>query len=394
MVKLGNAKYAKIILTLIFILTTITAFISIQNGFGTEYAIMRIINPFRGDGKFLFNVTEEINFTGQVFTVEFYIYNVSDMIAWQFAISWNNSIIRYNASINPTTWVFPEGHVFQQAEDEGYSVIKAIQLVEVETPTGPSQDPTAPGIATLKAGSTTIPFYPVNVGSQGALLCRINFTIVATPQPGETLTTNINLIKVIDPLNPSLDSFIMHSDMQKMEIITEPAVVKIIAGELIVIRDVAIQDVNIIGKMFVGSNITVKITFKNKGNDQERFNFTISCEKEDGSFKMTLFTYSGFLMNPDEEKDYLYVWNIPLNLTTGKYILTIYVEPLEGEVDITNNKHEVAINIEKELSYFEYVQWLILLWLSTPLGILFIIYLISIVGLFSTIAMIRRIRFR
>lgn len=392
MVKLGNANHLRTSLLLLLILTIgLTAFLHIQRASGTEYATMRIVNPLRGDGKFLFNVTEEINYTGYTFTVEFYIYNVSDMIAWQFAISWNNSIIQYNESKNPNDWVFPQGHVFQQAEDEGYTLIEICQFVEVETPDGKtSQDPTAPGIGYLKAGAATIPFYSVNVGSQGALLCKINFTIVATPQPGETLTTNINLEKRLDPLNPSIDSFIMHSDEMKTEINAEPAIVRIVAGEMVIIRDIAIISIAFDKeRFFIGSNVTINIAFKNEGNDQERFNFTIECKKDDGSLELTLFRHN-MLLNPGQESYYSYVWVIPANFSTGRYILKFSVEPLPGEEDLTDNERQLMINIEKELFGFEYFLWLISIWLSTPLGILLIIYLASVIGFFSMLKVVRR----
>ena len=394
MVKLGNPKHLKATILLLLISTIgLTAFMRIQEAYGTEYATMRIVNPLRGDGKFLFNVTEEINYTGHTFTVEFYIYNVSNMVAWQFAISWNNSIIQYNQTKNPLSWVFPHGHVFQQAEDEGYTVLLIREFVEVETPDGKTtQDPTAPGIGFLKAGATTIPYYPVNVGSQGALLCRINFTIVATPQPGETLTANINLVKRLDPLNPSIDSFVMDLSTTKIEVNAESAIVRIIYGELKIIRDIAITNVAFDKvKFLVGSNVTIGISFKNEGNDQERFNFTIECEKEDGSLKLTLFRYM-MLLNPGGESFYTYIWVIPADFPTGRYIVKVSVEPLEGEKDLTDNVYQLTINVEKELLGFEYFAWLISLWLSTPLGILLIIYLASVIGFFSILKVARRIK--
>jgi len=387
-----STLHIKGIFTLILISSiTILASLNINRVLGTE-AVMRIVNPLTGDGKFIFNATEGINYTGTDFTVQFYISGISDMVAWQIAISWNNSIIQYNQTKNPLSWVFPHGNVFQQAEDEGYEIIKTCNFIEVETAHGPSQDPTAPGTGFLKAGATTIPFYPVNVEEREALLCQINFTIVAMPQPGEILQTNINLEKILDPLNPSLDSFVMHTDLTKTEINAESAVVKIIAGEEEIIRDIAITSVKLSKqKLFVGENVTITIYFKNEGNDQEKFNFTIECEKDDGSFKLTLFKYYK-LLNPGQEDYYKYVWVIPANMSTGKYILRFSVDPLEGEEDLTDNELQLTINIEKKLSSFEYVLWLLSLWLTTPLGIFLIVYLASIVGFFSIMTVIRKIK--
>jgi hypothetical protein len=394
-VELSNSKSVKTTLFLFLISTTaLIAFINIQQASGVEYATMRIVNPLTGDGKFIFNATEGINYTGTTFTVEFYIRDVSDMIAWQFAISWNNSIFQYNASKNPYDWMF-QGHVFQQAENEGAYVVKLVQLQHVINQTGRFQDPTAPGTAYLLAGATaydlfTGGFYPVTVKGE-ALLCRINFTIVA-PQSRETLESYINIEKRLDPINPSLDSFIMNSDMQQIEILTEPGIVRIIAGELTIIRDIAITDVTFDKtKFFVGSNVTITIRFKNEGNDQEKFNFTIECEKEDGSLKQTLLRHD-MMLNPSQEDYYPYFWVIQPNFPTGKYILKVSVEPLEGEEDLSDNERQLTINVEKELLGFEYLLWLISLWLSTPLGTLLIIYLASVIGFFSILKVIKRIK--
>jgi hypothetical protein len=248
-VKKKNRFRQKIILTLIlFSAITIMMLDSlhINRVLGTEYATMRIVNPLTGDGNFIFNVTEETDFT-----VLFYISNVSDMVAWQITISWNNSIIQYNQTKNPISWVFPHGHVFQQAEDEGHIVLKLYWFYEVETPDGRiTQDPTAPGTGFLKAGATAIPFYPVDVSTGEALLCQINFTIVATPQPGQILQTNINLIKRLDPLRPSLDSFIVHPDLTETEINAEPAVVRLAAGPVITATvDIKPQALNLGNKL-------------------------------------------------------------------------------------------------------------------------------------------------
>ncbi|MEM3668277.1 MAG: ABC transporter substrate-binding protein [Candidatus Bathyarchaeia archaeon] len=94
--------------------------------------------------------------------MEFHVVNVTDIIAWQIRISWNNSIINYAGCIIPS-----EENIFKGKDPAG-----PLQYLEVD---GISN------IGTLMCGTFESTFEGVNVTGWG-LLCRINFTVIGHTQ--------------------------------------------------------------------------------------------------------------------------------------------------------------------------------------------------------------------
>lgn len=328
-----------------------------------EYATMRIENPIDQSSKFEFNTTEYP--VGSVFTVDFYIVDVTDMYGWQIYISWNASIINFTAG-----W-FPDNHVFKVAEDNGAILLGAIQFIEESQ-----------GIGYVKAGMTAMyfgndpAFYPVSVSGKG-LLCKMNFTIMATPPEGEYFQTNIVVIKEAPGSAPgSLDSCVfIYPSTAKAEIKAEPAQVRVASPSAEIplpIQDIAIETVELSkSNIYVGENLTITINFKNYGDSIETFNFTLKI----GDMELVR---DDLTLGAGDSDRFIYVWDVPKDMPLGTYQLVVYVEPLEFETEIANNTYEMAIGIEKILTSFEYALWLISLWFSTSLGTLLIIYVVLV----------------
>jgi len=341
----------------------------------SQWATVRIENPLTGSGKFILHATEyPINST---FTVDFYITSAINTYGWQFYIKWNNSVINYQKA-----WI-PEDNMFKEAIDNGAELITVPPAVEIEGDTG-----------YLKYGATALytgndpPFYPINI-TEPKLLCKVNFTVAVSPGDGEYYSTNIFLIKVVSGSGGSLDSFVfVYPSTEKKEIKAEPAVVWILGLNAVppITQDIAVENVVISNsKIYVGEYLNMTVYFKNHGNDLESFNFTLSV----GDVQLVK---SSMTLPPGDEDYFIYSWLVPENMNTGKYNLTVYVEPLEFETETANNTYNLSISIEKNLSSFEYAMWLISMLFSTPLGMFFIVYLVLAVGLFSALAIMRRIK--
>lgn len=143
---------------------------------------MYIVNSLTGDNTF--NVTNYP--VGRIFTVEFYVGNVTGMITWQIHLTYNRTLINY-----AKTW-FPDDNVFKQAIDRGAIPTKEVSvnvdnatdtadLLIVMTCTYPPNNPQK---------------HPVNVTSRG-LLCKTNFTVALHPtsEQLELVTQRLNLLE-------------------------------------------------------------------------------------------------------------------------------------------------------------------------------------------------------
>jgi hypothetical protein len=153
--------------SLVLLLMAFPFFLSLNtNAQASDIVEMYIVNPLTGDG--VFNVTDYP--IGKVFTVEFYVGNVTDMITWQIHLTFNHTLINYEQA-----W-FPNDNVFKQAIDLGAIPVKEISLnINDDT-----------DIADLFVLMTctyppdTSQKYSVDVTSRG-LLCKTNFTIAMHP---------------------------------------------------------------------------------------------------------------------------------------------------------------------------------------------------------------------
>jgi Periplasmic copper-binding protein (NosD) len=71
-----------------------------SRGKSTEQTYLQIINPLTGDGSFNFTVQQKS--VGDTFVINITVVNVTAMFAWQFALTWNSSLLTFvNASVPP-----------------------------------------------------------------------------------------------------------------------------------------------------------------------------------------------------------------------------------------------------------------------------------------------------
>jgi hypothetical protein len=125
---------------------------------------MYIVNPLTGDNTF--NISSYP--IGSVFTVEFYVGEVVDMVTWQIHFTYNRTLINY-----AKTW-FTDHNVFSQAIDQGAIPTEEVSLnVDDATDTA---DITI--IMTCTYPPNNPQKHPVNVTSRG-LLCKTNFTVAS-----------------------------------------------------------------------------------------------------------------------------------------------------------------------------------------------------------------------
>jgi hypothetical protein len=135
-------------------------------GQGQELVSMYMINPLTGNNSF--DIADSP--VNSVFTVGFYIGNVTDLITWQIRLTYNRTLIHYDEA-----W-FPNDNVFKEAVDSG-----ATPLTEVSNNVGNITDVGDLLIVMTSSHSPSNSLkYPVNVTSK-ALLCKVNFMIVSHP---------------------------------------------------------------------------------------------------------------------------------------------------------------------------------------------------------------------
>jgi hypothetical protein len=132
-------------------------------GQARESVSVYMINPLTGNNTF--NITDSP--VNNVFTVDFYVGSVTNLITWQIRLTYNSTLIHYDEA-----W-FPDGNAFQQAVDSG-----ATPLTEVSNNVANITDVGDLLIVmTCSHSPSNALMYPVTVTSK-ALMCKVNFTIV------------------------------------------------------------------------------------------------------------------------------------------------------------------------------------------------------------------------
>jgi hypothetical protein len=125
---------------------------------------MYITNPLTGNNTF--DVYDyPVN---TVFTAEFYIGSVTNLVAWQIRLAYNRTSVQYDEA-----W-FPTDNVFKEAVENG-----ATPVSEVSNNVNNVSE-----VGDLVISMTSVsplgtsPQYPVNVTSRDPL-CEVNFTVVS-----------------------------------------------------------------------------------------------------------------------------------------------------------------------------------------------------------------------
>jgi hypothetical protein len=360
-----------------------------------EAATIKIINPLSGDNKFIFNSTDHpVNST---FTLDFYVVNVTKMCGWQIFVEWNNTIINFQNG-----WI-PDDNVFAVAVDAGATIIHS----------QPSLDMEINDIYSIKYGASLFPVtaaLDLDLPSQ-AILCKLNFTIVVAPENNSQIFTNIALIGQAGGVGTSLDSYVQvpytyagQTFIKNVIIFAEPAIVRVlgVGSAFQAITDVAITSLKVASpKNEVGDSITIEIVIQNIGNDLEMINVTIGeNQKPLAKFRQVLGAYANVT--------YTYTWNssgVPLDIPVkvaifGIPIVIAYQARLlfsadlavAGDMNQTNNHAEVILTLGTNLTGLDYWRWLILIWLSSPIGQLLLGYTIIFATFLATLSLHRRLR--
>jgi hypothetical protein len=357
-----------------------------------EVATVLIVNPLKGPGaddsnKFVLDSsTAHVNDT---ITVDFYIKDVKNLVGWQVVATWNTSVIQYQ-----TAWV-PENNIFKPAIDEGAT------LVRIKPALYEDYFPSKPDIDALKYAGILLPKTPVDVSGYG-LLFEMNFTIAAVPEEGQ-IFSNIELIEKLDPLNLSLDTYVLiQGTAQPLKVFAEPAIVRI--GAVEIIRDIAITSLIADPVTVESGDVThLEMNLTNFGNDLETFNVTITRDgifvdefrQVLGAFQSVSYDYvwnsTGFSLNTPTTSAF---FGIPVVLRyEGRAVFSVDLTILSGETNTTNNRDTVTVNVLGKLIGLDYWRWFILVFLTSPLGHLIVLYVIVFVGFLAALSAYRRLRF-
>jgi hypothetical protein len=270
--------------------------------------------------------------------------------------------------------------VFSEAIDNGATPIFAVSPPDIDNNTQ---------TADFLVAMTTLELTPVNVVGQG-LLFKMNFTIAADPKEGQTLSTNLDLIKK-RPIDTYIQSFVMiYPSGESTEILAEAATVRVFGPNAVSQRtvDVAVKKIEFSAPVaYLGENVSITVTFSNAGTDLQKFNFTLkSNEVQFATGQITLL--------PNASDYYIYVWNVTSDFKEGSYSIEARVQPLPDEKNVDNNVLAGTIAVMKRLEGIEYAGWLLSLWFSTPLGIEITAYVIIAMVIYIIIVSRERLKIR
>ncbi|MGD0159340.1 MAG: hypothetical protein ABSB89_03490 [Candidatus Bathyarchaeia archaeon] len=159
-----DQKVRDIIVLVVLLTCVLTSTLNCAKAQEQESVTLYIVNPLTGNGSF--NVNDYA--VNSVFTVDFYIGTVTNLVAWQIRLTYNRTLIQYDAA-----W-FPENNAFEMAAKSG-----ATPLWEVlNNVNNASEVGDLAIIMTSSYPPDNSAQYPVNVTSKDPL-CEVNFTIVS-----------------------------------------------------------------------------------------------------------------------------------------------------------------------------------------------------------------------
>jgi hypothetical protein len=346
---------------------------------------MMIVNPLSPTSPSIFNFSSVDYPINSTFTAAVYISSVTNMSAWQVELSWDNTIINY-----VTSWI-PTNNVFEPAINNGAMLIAPQGETDYENNNATGY--LAYGASDLYT-STYPPIYPVNVQGEG-LLFYVNFTIAATPNATQTLSTNLEIVKQLNPTPGYYSSFVEIYPVDiEIEVATAPATVSISGAQAVT---TTIVDVSVTGisfsesTIYLGDNLTITPAFANNGTALETFNFNLS-----ETFKSTpvQLLAANMTLLPNATDFYVYTWNIPGNLATGNYTIEAQIQALPGQNNTKYNTFATIIYIGARSSTLEYLGYLVSVALESRLGILFMAYVVAVICFFSVLFVRERLKMR
>jgi hypothetical protein len=169
-----------------------------------QTATMSVINPLAtgksASNRFDFN--SSLHPVNSTFTVEIHLTNTSDVNGainnfggWSLFLQWNDSTVHFDKAWIPGLDGYPGTNVFTPV------IVQNMSDVTAEFP--PDPQPSVDNKTNMATLSWTLgmswefhdpPYYPINLTGDG-LLCKMNFTIAASPEENGLITTNIELTK-------------------------------------------------------------------------------------------------------------------------------------------------------------------------------------------------------
>jgi hypothetical protein len=184
-----------------------------------------IINPLSGNSDFAFNST--VYPVNSTFTVDFYVKDVTDLIAWQIKLTWNTSIINFTNVWIPGVPPYPGTNVFTPAFNKGATPLPTDPIVDISEGTNTGYLWYA--LAVLYTDPAHHNYYPVTVTGQ-ALLCRMNFTILTSAAGTDTVNGTIKNLDFSSGFDQYSCVFI-YSNVEpyneRVQMIAQPATVEI-----------------------------------------------------------------------------------------------------------------------------------------------------------------------
>jgi hypothetical protein len=332
----------------------------------TQYPTVTIVNPLSPTNSSVFDFNSNASLINSTFTAAIYISTVTNIWGWQVTLTWNNSIINY-----ATAWI-PTDNVFEPAANNGQTVIIGPPYYD------DLLDQLTLGAATIR--------YPVNVNGEG-LLCNVNFTIVAIPNATQTLSTNLEIVKVpVGGAPGSLDSYVfIYPSATETAVLTAPATLTIFGSQAITQQFILVSVIGIgfdQPTLYRGENVTITATFANNGTELETFSFILSEAFKNSSVQLVI---GSMTILPNATDYYSYFWEMPRNLTLGLHTIEVMIQPLQGENTTKYNDLAVVVTIDQRPSWLEYTATLVWVMLASRLGIMFIAYVVAVICFFSVL---------
>ena len=184
-----------------------------------------IVNPLVGTNDFAFN--SSVYPVNSTFTVDFYVANVNDMVAWQIYISWNNTMINFDTAWIPGVNNSSGTNVFTPAFNAGATPEVPAPDVEFDF-TGT--------IGYLYYGAANLyepaadHMYAVNVEGLG-LLCSANFTVQVSVTGANILQGTISNFDSSNPGPTGEYSAVFDPSDAETQIIANNATLEIYGSE-------------------------------------------------------------------------------------------------------------------------------------------------------------------